>query len=124
MKKISTQAVQRARMTFFNLVVCLMAFAPTLALAASATVNFGFSNPILQNVSVPKEANTVTTSNSPVFRNIQTSTELDTSYSAENFQVEGAPAAKSAPRFGIGIDVIMSDDLKVYNIPMSYATST
>ncbi len=35
--------------------------------------------------------------------------------------VRPAPAAKGAPKIGIGIDTTMSNDLKIYTIPVSYA---
>jgi hypothetical protein len=33
---------------------------------------------------------------------------------------QAAPAAKSVPKIGIGIDALMSNDLKIYTVPLSY----
>jgi hypothetical protein len=123
----------------------MVAFAPSLSLAATATVNFGFNGitlPTLPQI-VPKESGTTATTFAPVFKSVQTTTEMDSTRSfAQPVEVapaeaqsavaqpvettptgtpqQAAPAAKSVPKIGIGIDALMSNDLKIYTVPLSY----
>jgi hypothetical protein len=112
----------------------MTAFAPTLALAASATVNFGFSGGATPAAALvaPMELGTTTATSPPVFKSVQATTEMDTTRSADSAAgvaqpVETTPsttpqqqAAKSSPKVGIGVDTLWSDDLKIYTVPLSY----
>jgi len=145
MKRSSSILRKRTNKAIAAFVICMTAFAPTLSLAASATVNFGFSGVTqpVQPLVVPKEAGTTSTTFAPVFKSVQATTEIDTTRSfaqpadvapaeaqsavaqpAETTPTgtpqQAAPAAKSIPRIGIGIDALMSNDHKIYTVPLSY----
>jgi len=119
--------VFHAACTFFVLLV------PAAAWGASATVNFGFTGSGSQAAALvaPTEPVSVGTTNAPVYKTVQTSTELDTS-NAQQSDTSGsatpteAPSAaqqapaKGVPRNGIGVDASLSPDLKIYNIPITH----
>lgn len=128
MKRNSILPRKRTLRAIVVCIACMTAFAPSLSLAASATVNFGFSGGT--NNSQPAAAPIATTS-SPVFTGVQTTTEMDTSrsFSADSESGVAQPVeapgtskqtAQSSPRIGIGIDTLWSDDLKIYTVPLSY----
>jgi hypothetical protein len=111
----------------------MTAFAPTLALAASATVNFGFSGGNSQAASLvsPNELGTTVVTSPPVFKSVQSTTEMDSTRSDDSASgvaqpVETTPSAtpkqsaKSSPKLGIGIDTLWNDELKIYTVPLSY----
>lgn len=115
---------KRANKAVAAIVICMMALAPSLSLAATATVNFGFSG-------AQQVAPTPVTTSAPVYRTVQITTERDTPLmgtdagdtAATSGQPEAGSGSKAAPKVGIGIDAVMSDDLKVYAIPLSFSLS-
>lgn len=138
MKRSISPPRKRINKAIAAIIACMMAFVPSLSLAASATVNFGFSGGT-PTVS-PNAGGTIATTVAPVFIGVQTSTEMDTTRSFSQ-AAEAAPATaesssgvaqpveapgtakqatKSNPRIGIGIDTLWSKDLKIYTVPLSY----
>jgi hypothetical protein len=109
---------------------CFILFLPCAAWAANATVNFGFTGSGgAASVVAPTEPVSVGTTNAPVYKNIQNTTELDTSQTQQESggatPTESPTAAQQAPargipRNGIGIDASFTPDLKIYNIPLSH----
>jgi hypothetical protein len=149
MKRSSSTLHKRTNKAIAAFVICMTVFAPTLSLAASATVNFGFSGVTqpVQSLVAPKEAGTTSTTFAPVFKSVQATTEIDTTRSfAQPAEVvptvtqptdvasavaqpvettpSGAPkqaaTASSNLKIGIGINALLSDDLKIYTVPLSY----
>jgi len=140
MKRSSSPPRKRTNKAIAAFIICMTAFAPTLSLAATATVNFGFSGGTQSALPlvVPNQAGTTATTFAPVFKSVQTTTEIDSTRSfaqpaeaapavAQPVEAtptgtpqQAAPAAKSIPKIGIGIDALMSNDLKIYTIPLSY----
>ena len=150
MKRSSSPPRKRINKAIAAFITCMTAFAPSLSLAATATVNFGFNvitQPAVPLV-VPIQAGSAATTFAPVFKSVQATTEIDTTRSfaqpAEaaptvaqpadaaaavaqpveatptGTQQQAAPATKSVPKIGIGIDALMSNDLKIYTVPLSY----
>ena len=120
MKLRSSSPRKRTNRAIAACIVCMTAFAPSLSLAASVTVNYGFLGaPRVADM----KAETTATTYAPVFKGIQTSTELDNASGiAQPVEAPGAvSSAKSGPKIGIGIDALMSNDLQIYTIPLSYA---
>ena len=153
MKRSSSLPHKRINKAIAAFIICMTAFAPALSLAATATVNFGFNGATqtAQPLVVPSQAGSATTTFAPVFKSVQTTTEIDTTRSfAQPAEVAptvvqppeaasavaqpvettptgtpkpAAPAASSNPKFGIGMDALMSKDLKIYTVPLSYTIS-
>jgi hypothetical protein len=142
MKSNSILPRKRTNKAIVACIACMTALAPTLSLAASATVNFGFSggasttqaaaiaSPAGALASPDKLGSTVATTPPSV----QKTTELDTTRTPDSSvgvaqPVETTPsatpqqapaAAKSSPKLGIGVDALWSPDLKIYTVPVSY----
>jgi hypothetical protein len=128
---------KRTHKAIVAVITCMTAFVPTLALAASAIVSYGFSGGTTTTAALvtPKDPGTTIITAPTVFKSVQTSTEIDTTRTVAQpaetapgvaLPVETVPGtapaqtSKSTPKIGIGIDALMSNNLKVYTIPLSY----
>jgi hypothetical protein len=135
MKRNSILPRKRTINAIVVFIACMTVSAPSLSLAASATVNFGFSGgspPPGAAQPAPDKLGTTVATNPPVFKSVQATTENGSSPTADSSAgvaqpVETTPsttpqqqAAKSSPKIGIGIDTLWSDDLKIYTVPLSY----
>jgi hypothetical protein len=140
MKRSSSSTHKRTNRAIAVFIVFMTAFAPSLSIAATASVDFSFSGHTTPAATVvtPSNPTTTATTSSPVYKTVQTTTELDTTRltfqtletapvptATETTQgassTQSAPVAAAAPKIGIGVDAVMSDRLKVYAIPISYS---
>ena len=148
MKRSTSPPLRRAHKAIAVVATCTTLFVPSLSFAATTSVYFGFSGgtPVSAAavVAPPQAGSTVATAPSSVFNTVQKTTELDSTRNTAPTQpaestpavaqpvettpsstpqqaAPAAPAAKPAPKIGIGVDAVMSDNLKVYTIPVSYA---
>jgi hypothetical protein len=128
MKPNASPPRKRTQNVIAACIACMTAFAPSLAVAATVPVTFAFNNGAQ---TTPNSPGSTATTFSPVFTGVQTSTELDTTRSADSTSgvaqpVEATPGAspkqapKSIPKIGVGIDTLWSEDLKIYAVPLSY----